>query len=401
MNMVSVILPTYNRAEVIGRAIESVLRQTYTDLELVIVDDGSSDDTKAVVGDFHDSRIRYIQSDKRMGANASRNIGIRNAGGEYIAFQDSDDKWKSDKLEKQMKLFEANSGLGVVYSRYMRHTVSGEKVLIPHVNYTKEMLQEEILHTLAFNNVIGTPTMVVKKKCFDECGMFDEKLPRFQDWEINIRLAGMYSFGLVDEVLVDAYEMEQSITNSKRSYIDGIAYITKKHYTFFEEQGYLNKLGGVLAKAAMEEKRLEELRDLLGDKLFFSALYAYGEKNINIQKNYSFTKHWLVSDTKGEIINSMFESYSDGSIVLYGLGDMGGLLLNKLTPSNKEKIKFIIDQNRYKKTEYSVIPLENLTVDDFSGIECIIITAIAHEAVIREKLDGMTKAQIISLRDIL
>ena len=101
--MVSVIIPTYNRAHVLPRAIESVLKQTYTELELIVVDDASTDDTAAVMTAITDPRVRYVRKEHG-GAAAARNRGIAEAKGEFIAFQDSDDVWHSDKLEKQLPI---------------------------------------------------------------------------------------------------------------------------------------------------------------------------------------------------------------------------------------------------------------------------------------------------------
>ena len=104
--MVSVIIPTYNRAHVLPRAIESVLKQTYTELELIVVDDASTDDTAAVMTAITDPRVRYVRKEHG-GAAAARNRGIAEAKGEFIAFQDSDDVWHSDKLEKQLAYLQA------------------------------------------------------------------------------------------------------------------------------------------------------------------------------------------------------------------------------------------------------------------------------------------------------
>ena len=112
---VSVIIPTYNREATLKRAVESVLNQTYTDFELIIVDDGSTDNTRQLVENIHDDRITYYYVKINSGAAAARNYGIERAEGEYIAFQDSDDYWHSDKLEKQMKVMESNPDIGFVY----------------------------------------------------------------------------------------------------------------------------------------------------------------------------------------------------------------------------------------------------------------------------------------------
>ena len=112
---VSVIIPTYNREGILGRSIESVLNQTYTEFELIIVDDGSTDNTRQLVENIHDDRISYYYVKNNSGAAAARNYGIERAEGEYIAFQDSDDYWHSDKLEKQMKVMESNPDIGFVF----------------------------------------------------------------------------------------------------------------------------------------------------------------------------------------------------------------------------------------------------------------------------------------------
>jgi len=124
---VSVIISTYNRAHLIGRAIQSVLNQTYQDFEVIVVDDGSTDNTEEIVKSFNDPRIRYIRHEKNKGAAAARNTGIKAARGKYIAFQDSDDEWLPEKLEKQMKVFEnAPPEAGVVYTDMQRINEDGE-----------------------------------------------------------------------------------------------------------------------------------------------------------------------------------------------------------------------------------------------------------------------------------
>ena len=113
--MVSIIIPTYNRANVIKRAIDSVLRQTYDSYEVVVVDDGSTDETESVIAGIQDARIRYIALKENQGVAHARNIGIREARYDYIAFLDSDDEWLLDKLELQMRLFQnSTEDIGMV-----------------------------------------------------------------------------------------------------------------------------------------------------------------------------------------------------------------------------------------------------------------------------------------------
>ena len=119
--VVSIVLPTYNRAALLGRAIRSVLKQSYTDFELLVIDDGSTDQSSNVVAGFRDRRIKYISLEHNTGAGAARNVGIRIAKGKFLAFQDSDDEWMPSKLVKQMSAFERGSvRLGIVYSDMLR-----------------------------------------------------------------------------------------------------------------------------------------------------------------------------------------------------------------------------------------------------------------------------------------
>lgn len=124
--MVSVIMPAYNSGKYIKDAISSVLEQTYADFELLIVNDASEDDTEAVVQSFNDDRIRYFKNNQSMGAAICRNSAIRHAKGEFIAFLDSDDLWKPEKLEKQLAFMMQNN-CAFSYTAYEEMNESGEK----------------------------------------------------------------------------------------------------------------------------------------------------------------------------------------------------------------------------------------------------------------------------------
>jgi len=191
---VSVIIPTYNRAELLPRAIKSVLEQTYQDFEIIVVDDGSTDNTEEVIKEFQeqDKRIKYIKHDKNKGGSAARNTGIKAARGEYIAFQDSDDEWLPEKLEKQMKVFKnALPEVGVVYTGFLR-IKNGKENYIPSSWVIKK--EGNIHDELLRGNFVTTQSIIIRKECFKKAGMFDEKLPRLQDWELVIRLSKYYNF---------------------------------------------------------------------------------------------------------------------------------------------------------------------------------------------------------------
>ena len=228
---VSVIIPTYNRAHLIGRAIKSVLNQTYQDFEIIVVNDGSTDNTEEVVKSFSDKRIKYIWHEKNKGAAAARNTGIKIAKGEYIAFQDSDDEWFPNKLEKQMKIFKKESpNLGIVYTGFYRIKDSEKKYIPSHEIVKKEgSIYEELLK----GSFITTQSILVRKECFKKVGIFDENLPRLQDWELVIRLSKYYEFKCIDEPLLISYYTTDSISANHKALIEALELILTKHYKNF------------------------------------------------------------------------------------------------------------------------------------------------------------------------
>ena len=228
MPTVSVILPTYNRAHAISRAIQSVLNQTYRDFELVVVDDGSTDNTESVVKDFGDPRIRYIRCEQNRGGSAARNIGIKAAEGEFIAFQDSDDEWMQEKLKKQMSIFErASLHVGVVYTGFYR-IKNNDKTYIPtsDIKISEGNIHDQLLK----GNFVSTPTAIVRAECFKRAGLFDERLPRLQDWELFIRISDYYIFRFLNEPLVFQYFSQYSISSNQGALIRALEQIMKTHF---------------------------------------------------------------------------------------------------------------------------------------------------------------------------
>jgi glycosyltransferase involved in cell wall biosynthesis len=231
--IVSVIIPTYNRAYLIERAIQSVLNQTYHNFEIIIVDDGSTDNTEEVIKKFlkYDKRINYIKYEKNKGGSAARNTGIKAARGEYIAFQDSDDEWFSEKLEKQMRVFEnVSSEVGVVYTGFWR-IEDKKKKYIPSdkISHKEGNIHNELLE----GNFVGMPTVIIRKECFEKVGMFDENLPRLQDWELIIRLSKYYDFKCIDEPLLVSYYISDSISSNNEALHNAFEIILIKHFNFF------------------------------------------------------------------------------------------------------------------------------------------------------------------------
>jgi glycosyltransferase involved in cell wall biosynthesis len=197
MRKFSVIIPTFNRSTVVGRAIDSVLSQTCRDFEIIVVDDGATDDTEAVLRPYLD-RIRYIRQANR-GSAAARNRAIRESQGRYIAFLDSDDLWRPDKLARMEEAISAHPDAGVFYSDYEAVTADGRPVRVERCRrIVGDAYAKLLLHCFVL-----TSTVVCKRECFDACGFFHESLRRAQDWDLWIRMARRFSFVHVRAVLAD------------------------------------------------------------------------------------------------------------------------------------------------------------------------------------------------------
>lgn len=229
----SVVIPTHNRAETIERAIRSVLAQDVESLEVIVVDDASTDDTEQVIKALDDQRIRYIRHATNRGAPAARNTGIAAASGDLIAFQDSDDEWMPDKLAKQMQLFEADgSNVDIVYTGFWRQSLQARTYIPEHWVARRE---GNILQQLLSGNFVSTQTMMLRRECFEKSRLFDERMPRFQDWELAIRLAKHYAFHLVDEPLVIVHETAGNISSDDAAGWRALEMILEKHHDVFQE----------------------------------------------------------------------------------------------------------------------------------------------------------------------
>jgi len=205
---ISVVIPTYNRAGLIGRSIQSVLDQTYRDFELIVVDDGSTDDTSSVVAAFRDPRINYVRLRRNRGAGAARNAGIRMARGKFLAFQDSDDEWLPTKLAKQMLIFEqASANLGVVYSDKQRVLTDGTITYHASPTVVRGRLVDPATQFYQVYRV-GIQSAVMKRESLDVAGYFNEDMPALEDLELFIRLSKRCDFYHIREPLVKYYETD-------------------------------------------------------------------------------------------------------------------------------------------------------------------------------------------------
>lgn len=212
---VSIVLPTYNRAHLVGRAIQSILEQTYSEFELLVIDDGSVDDTEKVVKAYEDARIQYYKLEQNCGPAHARNIGIKNAKSKYIAFHDSDDVWHKEKLEKQMEvLTQAPEQVGLVYGCCKYHGLAGKIDYFPQKEIELEKKQGYIYPKLLEGNLIGMPSLLVRRECIEKAGLLHEGFQSLEDYEWILRLGKLYEAAYIDEIIVDVYAQAESVNRN-------------------------------------------------------------------------------------------------------------------------------------------------------------------------------------------
>lgn len=224
---VSVIIPTFNRAFSLKRCIDSVLNQSYKAFEVIVIDDGSTDNSFDVIQLYHeDSRVRYLKHDTRKGAQAARNTGIKSAAGDYIAFLDSDDEWVPEKLRIQMDAISEAKQLCVVHggALVVREGVSGAQ----HYPMPK-------LNGYVYDELLASPgplfqCLLAPRVCFDRIGYLDEHVPSFQEWDTALALSKYYEFVYCDQPLAIYYlHGGHTISKDKKRTAEGWHFIFNKY----------------------------------------------------------------------------------------------------------------------------------------------------------------------------
>lgn len=209
---ISVIIPTYNREKYIIESLISVLKQSYHNLEIIVIDVFSTDNTEFLISQFKDDRIIYIKLKENKGANFARNLGIEMATGNYITFQDSDDIYHLDKIEKQFRnIIKKNSDFD--FCEICFHFNSSFKVIFPRRYQQKKIMRKQILEELCNGNFISTQSIMIKSSLIKN-NLFDINFPRLQDYDLVLRIIPNCKVSFSKEVSVDLYRKEDSIGHS-------------------------------------------------------------------------------------------------------------------------------------------------------------------------------------------
>ena len=229
--LISVIIPTYKRPEIVERAVKSVLNQTYDNIELIVVNDHPGTDLSHI--DKMDSQVELINHEENKGACKARNTGIEAAEGEYIGLLDDDDEYLEDKIQKQVNQFQQlPEEYGMVYSGV--EEVENGEIVNKKIRAGRKFLSRKregwVYQELLRGNMIPAPTVLVKKECFDKVGMFDPEFESSQDLDMWLRISREYKIGKLDEALARYHlDGEDRISENSDKKIQGKQKILEKY----------------------------------------------------------------------------------------------------------------------------------------------------------------------------
>lgn len=225
MPSVSVIVPTYNTLSYLPEAIGSILNQTFEDFEILLVNDGSTDQTEEWVKRLTDSRIHYIYQ-KNQGLSAARNTGIRLAQGKYIALLDADDRWAPTKLAKQVAYLNVHPEMGMVHTWVS--FIDGQGTSTGRI--WKTQAEGWVLPQLLHRNDVAVLSVLVRRECFETIGEFDTQLRSLEDWEMWLRLAASYPIGILQESLAEYRQLPGSMSRNCEVMEASFKQVIEKHF---------------------------------------------------------------------------------------------------------------------------------------------------------------------------
>ncbi|BAT54331.1 putative glycosyl transferase [Nostoc sp. NIES-3756] len=226
MPKVSVVIPAYNAMKYLPATVESVLQQTFSDIEVLIINDGSTDNIIEWTAQITDPRVRVISQENK-GLSGARNTGITNSCGEYIAFIDADDLWLPTKLEKQVKCLDDSPQAGLVYTWTAWTDESGKPTGVIVASNVEGYVWEQMVVNDKISN--GSSAMV-RRICFDQVGLFDTELTSSEDRDMWIRLAAHYHFAVVKEPLTLYRRHSQSMSKNRPKMLKNIRRVFEKTF---------------------------------------------------------------------------------------------------------------------------------------------------------------------------
>jgi glycosyltransferase involved in cell wall biosynthesis len=282
---VSISLPCYNCEAWISETIESILNQTYKNYELILVDDGSTDHTRKIVKKYlNDTRIKYLyQSNK--GFTASTNLSILKSTGKYIGFIGHDDLWESSKLQKQVFFLERNPHIDFIHSDLYHIDSKGNIICRRKDPIAKKVSQRKFMKTLFLGNFICFQTVLVKRKCFEDVGLLDERIEISSDYDLWLRMAQKFRIGYLDEPLVKKRYHENNLSYEFRQiYLDHLKILEKALASNKFMSRYKNSrlalIHATVANEAYNAREISEAKDELRKALRYDFSLIFFRRKI-------------------------------------------------------------------------------------------------------------------------
>lgn len=394
-HLVSIIIPTYNRGYIIGNAIQGVLNQTIPDWELLIVDDGSGDNTEEIVEAFSDPRIIYIRNEENKGANIARNCGCAAAKGDFLAFLDSDNRWNENMIKRHMEALQASED-DVAFSFCKQEVIDESVHIFPSVEFDVDHLEE----TLRKGNVVDTNTVILKREVFEAVGGFAADMPRMQDWEFFFRVVVVHGYKaiFIPEILDTNVVQANSISKDKEKYCQALNRFLSRHYKYFtleEIGGHLISLGRSLPGGDTAEISVKNWMD--GKKDSLEGLLPWMARQIYRQfRYYDVLLHWKEKMEQSEGRTVFSGLALDGAVIaLYGLGRWGELIYHEMKNCGI-KISFGIDRKVRQFHGIKVIGIHEIP----EYVDLIIVSIFQEYAQIARDLSQHFSGKILSIEDL-
>lgn len=374
---VSVIIPTYNRAKLVSQAIDSALNQTYKNMEIIVIDDGSADNTKEAVSRYQ-SKIRYIYKENG-GASSARNLGIKEAKGSYIAFLDSDDLWLPGKVEKQMNQLRLNKGYSFAISDI--EFIDDDNKHLAFSNLRKTITKDGFI----FADALKIPTitssyMLIDREVFGNVGLFDETINTAEDIDMMLRICNRYKTILIEEPLVKYRKNKDSLSNQLFTknrlkvldkipqYADNIKNEHRRIISRTKVRVHLNYAADLLWSRHFKEAR-SQIAESMAIHVTFKAFVLY-IKSLIVQLFYYITPK---DKAKGKLdgkINLLYVNYS------FDIGGIETLILDICRVLDKGKYNVSIcsfHKNNYLESEFKLMGVPLYILEKKPGIDISLI----------------------------
>ena len=397
-NLVSVIMPTFNRAETISKAIQSVYEQTYKNWELIIIDDASTDNTEDIVKTIDDERIKYVKNECNRGANFSRNYGCKMAQGEYLAFLDSDNYWLSEKLEKQVQVLRSSSEK-VAFVFCQIKLFNDEKVrVIPDDKFCIGNV-ESIMKKY---NVIDTNAVLMKRVVFEKMGGFDESMPRLQDYDLfyNVIVIHHYEVKYMAEILDHSILQPNSISRDASRFTKAMFLFIEKYHKYMNDDEIVIRLRTLIDSIENSIEWNTYINRLQAiDGLFTPALCVELLKQYSIQTRYYETLFSWKEEMEKNKLRTIFPSRffnDDFVIAIYGLGRWGEAIYSEL---NNVGIQVSVGIDKKVEDFHDIKVIKPAQISE--KIDIIIVSVFQHYEDIKKELAKYFGGEIVSIEELI